>query len=428
MCVNFVRNTKISARVAIGFTTVLVLMLALTLISIYRVNSVNARLSVMNDFNSVKQRYAINFRGSVHDRAIRVRDITLVDAGERPQVLADISRLERFYAVSEIELDKMFEVQDLMTDEERGINAEIKNAQARAAPALKKVVDAQLHGDLGTAHVTLMGEARPAFIAWLAAINKFIDLQEQKNKTVAAGVRDITQSFQLQLSVLCGLALLVGAAFAWWCIGSVRPLRTLTVALSRLAASDLDVVIKQADGQDEVSEISRAVGVFRDKLIEVERLTTQERTKYEADAQRAAALKAVVETFEVNVGEIVQNLGASSTEMEQTARIMGLTATSTNQKASSVAVSAVEASASAGTVATAAEELTASISEISLQIQQSGKITGQAVANAQQTNVIVQALAEGAERIGQVVGLIANIAQPDKSAGAECDNRGGSRR
>lgn len=407
---DFVRNTRISTRVATGFFTILALMLALTVISIYRVNGVNARLSVMNDFNSVKQRYAINFRGSVHDRAIRVRDITLVDAGDRSQVLGDISRLERFYAKSEVELDKMFQTPNLMTDEEREINAEIKAAQARAVPALKNVVDAQLRGDPSSAHATLMGEARPAFIAWLAAINKFIDLQEQKNKTVAAGVRDITQSFQLQTSILCGLALLVGGAFAWWCIGSVRPLRPLTVALRGLAARDLSVVIVQTDGQDEVSEITRAVGNFRDKMIEVDRLTAEERAKHEADAQRAAALKSVVETFEAKVGKMVQHLAASSTQMEGTARTMGLTATRTNAKASSVAVSADAASAGAGTVATAAEELTASINEISLQLQQSEKITGQAVANARQTDVIVQALAEGAERIGQVVGLIANIA------------------
>jgi methyl-accepting chemotaxis protein len=73
-------------------------------------------------------------------------------------------------------------------------------------------------------------------------------------------------------------------------------------------------------------------------------------------------------------------------------------------------VSADAASVGAGTVAAAAEELTASISEISRQVVQSGKITGQAVANVRQTDVIVQALAEGAERIGQVVELIASIA------------------
>ncbi len=177
---NRIRNIKISTRVALGFSIVLVLMLSLTAVSIYRVNGVNTSLSTINDFNSVKQRYAINFRGSVHDRAIRVRDITLVDAAGQAQVLDDISRPERFYAASETQLDAMLDKQSDATDEERGINAEIKAAQARAVPALKQVVEQQMQGKLQEAHVALMGEARPAFIAWLAATNKFIDLEEKE--------------------------------------------------------------------------------------------------------------------------------------------------------------------------------------------------------------------------------------------------------
>jgi methyl-accepting chemotaxis protein len=62
------------------------------------------------------------------------------------------------------------------------------------------------------------------------------------------------------------------------------------------------------------------------------------------------------------------------------------------------------------TVAAAAEQLTASISEISRQVAQSAQRSGQAVADAQRTDVIVRALAEAAEKIGHVVGLISNIA------------------
>jgi len=53
-------------------------MLGLTAIGINRVANINGSLSTIGDLNSVKQRYAINFRGSVHDRAIALRDVTLV--------------------------------------------------------------------------------------------------------------------------------------------------------------------------------------------------------------------------------------------------------------------------------------------------------------------------------------------------------------
>jgi hypothetical protein len=41
-------------------------------------------LNHINDVNNVKQRHAINFRGSVHDRAIALRDVVLAaDAARR---------------------------------------------------------------------------------------------------------------------------------------------------------------------------------------------------------------------------------------------------------------------------------------------------------------------------------------------------------
>ena len=62
------------------------------------------------------------------------------------------------------------------------------------------------------------------------------------------------------------------------------------------------------------------------------------------------------------------------------------------------------------TVAASAEELSASINEISRQVAQSSNISEKAIATAQRTDTIVQALAEGARQIGDVVGLISNIA------------------
>ena len=40
---------------------------------------IDTKMTVINDQNSVKQRYAINFRGSVHDRAIAIRDVVLAE-------------------------------------------------------------------------------------------------------------------------------------------------------------------------------------------------------------------------------------------------------------------------------------------------------------------------------------------------------------
>jgi len=148
----------------------------------------------------------------------------------------------------------------------------------------------------------------------------------------------------------------------------------------------------------EVSELAK----LREE--EQKRITTEA-----ADAQRAT-LSRTADEFEAKVGNLVSMLFSGATKLQATAQSMSATATQTNHQAATVAAAAEEASAGVQTVAAAAEELTASILEISRQVAQSAKITGKAVEDTRRTDTIVQALADGAQRIGDVVQLISGIA------------------
>ena len=69
-----------------------------------------------------------------------------------------------------------------------------------------------------------------------------------------------------------------------------------------------------------------------------------------------------------------------------------------------------EGSSSSETVASAAEQLTSSIGEITRQVSHSSRITEKAVEDARRTDAMVRNLADGAQKIGDVVGLITSIA------------------
>ena len=136
----------------------------------------------------------------------------------------------------------------------------------------------------------------------------------------------------------------------------------------------------------------------------------QKRMTAEAAAMQRANLNETATVFKSKVGKLVSMLASGATELQATAESMSSIASRTNTQASSVAVAAEQASAGVQTVAAAAEELTASISEISRRVSQSSEIAQQAVTDARRTDAIVRALAEGADKIGRVVDLIANIA------------------
>jgi methyl-accepting chemotaxis protein len=83
--------------------------------------------------------------------------------------------------------------------------------------------------------------------------------------------------------------------------------------------------------------------------------------------------------------------------------------TASNQSAM-VATASEESSSNFQTVAAATEQLHSSISEISRQVAEGSRIAIEAVENTEQTNVKVQGLADAAVKIGEVIGLINDIA------------------
>ena len=130
----------------------------------------------------------------------------------------------------------------------------------------------------------------------------------------------------------------------------------------------------------------------------------------QAENRRHAALERLASGFQSRIGATVAAIGEASRTLEQTARGMADVTGTLASQTSVVEASAGEVNDSVQTVASAAEELSASIREITQQVDGSAAITERAVADAQRTDAIVRALADSADRIGQVVGLISNIA------------------
>nr|WP_158047225.1 methyl-accepting chemotaxis protein [Skermanella pratensis] len=407
------KDSKIAARLVFSFGGILVLLLVLTQIAVQEVNTISSRLSAINDVNNVKQRYAINFRGSVHDRAISLRDVTLLtDSGEIKSELGTIDRLSADYARSADLLDGMFLARSDIPPREREILAGIKETEAKTLPLIRKVIDARQTGDAARARDILVEQARPAFVEWLARINRFIDLQEEENMRVAEDARSIAQRFQMLMFALCGATLCVGAGLAWWSIHSVKPLRRLTETTLRLAGGDLTTELPKATGRDEVGDIIQAVQVFKDNMVRAKRLEEETaEAERRAESGKRRAMNDLADQFERSVGSIVGLVSSAASELESAAQILNGTLEKTNAQAGTVAAAATQATANVETVALACEELAVSVRNIGLQVRQSSEISNRAVRNAEATQGTTEGLVSATRNIGEVVKLINDIAQ-----------------
>jgi methyl-accepting chemotaxis protein len=216
----------------------------------------------------------------------------------------------------------------------------------------------------------------------------------------------------LRLGSIAGAILLVTLLAGWLIERDIAvSLGGLKTAMERLAKGDTATVVPGAHRRDEVGGMAAAVLVFKDNMVETTRLReAQDEVKRQAAAGQKAAVSRLADQFESEIGRLVGMLSSGSTELEATAQSMTGTANQGTQLSAAVASAAEEANTGMQTVAAAAEELSGSIREIGRQVAQSSKITGKAVDDAESTDAIVRALAERAEKIGAVVGLITNIA------------------
>ncbi|KPQ23067.1 MAG: methyl-accepting chemotaxis protein [Halomonas sp. HL-48] len=212
-------GTKISTRLALGFSALLALLVLLTAIGIYQVNQIDRSLASINDVNGEKQRHAINWRGSVHDRAIALRDIVLTGDGDITSLQDTMQQLQDNYAsasegMQTVIADNADATQGQNTSEEQSILSQI-DEQAETTRALTdEVLSAHSEGDYQAAQQLLLAEAGPAYAEWLNRINQFIDLQEELNNATTAFARDTTSGFQMQMLGLTLFALLVGGVIA----------------------------------------------------------------------------------------------------------------------------------------------------------------------------------------------------------------------
>ena len=235
-----------------------------------------------------------------------------------------------------------------------------------------------------------------------------IKLQDQLGPRADA---DIHQAVRTTL-VIAGFALVVGLLVAVGLTRLIsRPIIAMTDAMLQLADGDHAVVIPARDHHDEVGDMAKAVQVFKDNAVEVERLKLeQEARDRRAAEEKKRSMNQLADSFESSVKHVVSSVSSAAEQLQTTAQTMSANADQTNQRCTVVAAAAEEASANVQTVAAATEELTSSINEISRQVSESTRIGSSAVEEANRANTTVNGLAEAAQKIGAVVNLINEIA------------------
>ncbi|MGP9633095.1 methyl-accepting chemotaxis protein [Halomonas sp. AOP43-A1-21] len=207
-------GAKISTRLILAFSTILALLIALTTIGIYQVNQINHGLTAINDINGTKQRFAVDMRGSVHDRAIALRDIVMTtDNGRQSALRAELQSLQNDYQTATAGMQQIIN-QYSTTPEQVNLLDTIERQAVITRSLTQQVIDAHDAGTDEAERTLMLDQAGPAYSEWLNRINQFIDMQTRINDVSTSEARATASGFQMLMLGLTLFALLVGGLIA----------------------------------------------------------------------------------------------------------------------------------------------------------------------------------------------------------------------
>jgi methyl-accepting chemotaxis protein len=221
-----------------------------------------------------------------------------------------------------------------------------------------------------------------------------------------------SQARTRNIIISVGLAtVIIGLALSVLIASSIAgPLEGLAGAMKRLANGDTTGTIPATRAVDEIGDMARTVIVFRDNIIERDRLTSAQVNSAREKELRGESVAAAITAFRNSIKLALANLRGTAQRLESSSTRLNKAADAVTSESHTAETRVSAASQNVTAAASAVDELAASISEIVSQTAKSNEVASSAVAEAQRTARTMTELGEAAGRIGEIVGLIQAIA------------------
>lgn len=290
------------------------------------------------------------------------------------------------------------------------LKQKLREFEALRTSTVDRAIAAGNAAMLGGLSIEVVREQRVALKAALDALEDEVIARLDPIRATLAG---FDERMRLVVLLTAAIALVASLVFAVriWRAGLSRPLARLAATLERLAAGDLETPVDTPSGRGEIAEIWRATARFRDVLVSAAALREEQaRLAMAAESARRASAREVADTFEKDVAGTVTSLTGAIEGLRRQADRLGRAAEDARRRSASVSTAIDETNGNVETVASAAEERAASVREIGEQVAAAADISRGARGEAERAQRTVEGLSTSAHRIGQVIGLIDDIA------------------
>jgi methyl-accepting chemotaxis protein len=246
----------------------------------------------------------------------------------------------------------------------------------------------------------------------MARMSAASDRLEALNTETAADTAAVKNT--LMAAMMAAIAVVIGGLIVGnYLIGRsvARPVSAVTAIMGRMAAGERAIEIRATNRTDEIGQMYTALSSFKESLTQADRLAEQQQAEAEARAERGDRMETVCHGFDQAITGLLKGVEDVMSELRRSAETMSDAARQTEAEAKTANTASQSAGNNVNSVAGATEELVASVGEISRQTERSSEIAARAAARATETDKQIQGLAEAAQKVGDVVKLITDIAE-----------------
>jgi methyl-accepting chemotaxis protein len=401
-------------KLALGFGSILTLMLISGSVSILKIREMHKVQDVMVGVRTPTLTAALALQREMFQTGSKSRQAIL--AGSQSDRRRDgIDRFQKTWESADNDMAALTELSSHWVEQEnRDRLAKIKAVIGKSRELQQAAIDmAAGHAPdaIEKAGDNYADKATPAVDAVAKSLGDLVASNQELIKQDAANLASASDSVVWTLSISTGVVLLIGIAVAFFVI------RDISAAANRekIAA---DEVAKSAEREKLAAQ---ELGQKVDSILTVVSAASHGDLTHEIQVQGSDAIGQMGEglgKFFADLRKSIGSIGASSMSLasasEQLTTVsqqMSANAEETSAQTKVVSGATLQVSQNLQTVATGAEEMGASIKEIAKNATEAAKIANSAVRAAETANTTVSKLGDSSAEIGQVIKVITSIAQ-----------------
>ncbi|MEW6612561.1 MAG: methyl-accepting chemotaxis protein [Pseudomonadota bacterium] len=304
------KSMKIGTRLGLGFGLVILLMLAMGIMAIRQLATLNSMLDQVVTDRYPKTAIANDVVKQLGLIARAQRNTMLV--ASPAEVQKELGRIDKARKEIGENLDKL--EKSVSSGEARALFEKVKEARGKYKVAQDRFTEMVRAGNIEEAKLYLLTQVRPVQNPYFEALNAFVDYQQSLMDSASQESTALYENARNTLVLLGVIALALAAGLGFWVTRSItRPLNEAVGVANQLADGNMAVQIA-ATSKDETGQLLSAM---QNMVAKLSQIITEVRGSADALSSAAGEVSATAQSLSQAASEQAAGVEETSAALEQ---------------------------------------------------------------------------------------------------------------